>query len=236
MLGWLLAVLAALVALFWYLGGQSANLDQADETGRFIYSAALGVMALFLAFSIAGDYRGRWGRAVLHGALWLCLGVALIGAYAYRDDVKSFSARIAGEVLPPGQAVSVETGDAGERAVRLRKRPDGHFVARVDVQGSTLGFLVDTGASTVVLKPADAEKAGIDVNALAYTVAVETANGTAYAAPVRLRSITIGPIEVLDVEALVAKPGSLKENLLGMSFLKRLRSYEVSGDFLTLRG
>jgi aspartyl protease family protein len=104
------------------------------------------------------------------------------------------------------------------------------------VQGASLGFLVDTGASTVVLKPADAEKAGIDVSALAFTVAVETANGTTYAAPIRLRSISIGPIQLTDVEALIAKPGNLKENLLGMSFLKRLRSYEVSGDFLTLRG
>ena len=96
-------------------------------------------------------------------------------------------------------------------------------------------LLVDTGASTVVLKPADAARAGIDTRSLGYTAAVQTANGTTYAAPVRLRSITIGPIELRDVEALVAKPGSINENLLGMSFLRRLRSYEFSKDFLTLR-
>jgi len=109
-------------------------------------------------------------------------------------------------------------------------------VARAAIDGTTLGFLVDTGASTVVLKPADAEKAGVDVAALKFTVEVQTANGTTFAAPVRLKSISIGPILITDVEALVAKPGNLKENLLGISFLKRLRSYEVSGDFLTLRG
>lgn len=96
-------------------------------------------------------------------------------------------------------------------------------------------LLVDTGASTVVLKPADAARAGIDTRSLSYTAAVQTANGTAYAAPVRLRSIAIGPIELRDIEALVAKPGSINENLLGMSFLRRLRSYEFSKDFLTLR-
>jgi aspartyl protease family protein len=64
---------------------------------------------------------------------------------------------------------------------------------------------------------------------------VHTANGTTFAAPVRLRSIAVGPIELRDVEALVTKPGSLNENLLGMSFLRRLRSYEVSKEFLTLR-
>jgi len=68
-----------------------------------------------------------------------------------------------------------------------------------------------------------------------HAVPVETANGTAYAAPIRLRSITIGPIEIQGVDALVAKPGALNQSLLGMSFLTRLRSYEFSGDFLTLR-
>ena len=65
---------------------------------------------------------------------------------------------------------------------------------------------------------------------------VQTANGTTYAAHVRLRSLTLGPISLTDVEALVAKPGALKENLLGMSFLRRLRSIEITTDMLTLRG
>jgi len=97
-------------------------------------------------------------------------------------------------------------------------------------------LLVDTGATTVVLKPADAERIGVDTGDLSYTVPVQTANGTTYAAPVRLRSLAIGPLEVNDVNALVAPAGSLKENLLGMSFLRRLRSYEFSKDYLTLRG
>jgi aspartyl protease family protein len=96
-------------------------------------------------------------------------------------------------------------------------------------------LLIDTGASTVVLKPADAARAGIDPKSLSYTAALHTANGTTFAAPVRLRSIAIGPIELRDVQALVTKPGSLNENLLGMSFLSQLRSYEVSKEFLTLR-
>jgi len=96
-------------------------------------------------------------------------------------------------------------------------------------------MLVDTGASTVVLKPADAQKLGIDPERLRYSVPVQTANGTTYAAHVRLRNLTLGPINLTDVDALVAKPGALKENLLGMSFLSRLRSYEFSGDYLTLR-
>jgi aspartyl protease family protein len=64
---------------------------------------------------------------------------------------------------------------------------------------------------------------------------VQTSTGTTYAAHVRLRNLALGPISLNDVDALVAKPGALKENLLGMSFLSRLRSYEFTTDMLTLR-
>jgi aspartyl protease family protein len=138
--------------------------------------------------------------------------------------------------MPPGHGIVVDTVEHGESAVRLRRHPDGHFLAMGSVNGVALSLLIDTGASTVVLKPADAERAGIDTSRLSFTVPVSTANGTTYAAPVRLKSIAIGPLELRDVEALVAQPGNLNENLLGMSFLKRLRSYEFTGDFLTLRG
>ena len=64
---------------------------------------------------------------------------------------------------------------------------------------------------------------------------MQTANGTTYAASVRLRNLSVGKISLDDVDALVAKQGALKENLLGMSFLSRLRSYEFTSDYLTLR-
>jgi clan AA aspartic protease (TIGR02281 family) len=91
-------------------------------------------------------------------------------------------------------------------------------------------------ASTVVLRPADAKAAGIDVDRLAYSVPVRTANGQAFAAPARIRRMAIGSIVMENVDALVAKPGALGQSLLGMTFLTRLRSYEVMGEFLTLRG
>ena len=64
---------------------------------------------------------------------------------------------------------------------------------------------------------------------------VQTANGTTYAASIRLKTLSVGPIRMTEVEALVSKPGALKDSLLGMTFLNRLRSYEFSGDFLTFR-
>jgi aspartyl protease family protein len=67
-------------------------------------------------------------------------------------------------------------------------------------------------------------------------VPVQTANGASYAARLKLPQINIGKVAVRNVEALVARPGSLHQSLLGMSFLSRLRSYEFSGDYLELRG
>ena len=132
------------------------------------------------------------------------------------------------------QEKEVEAGN-GPKAVRIRRNPEGRYVARGNINHSAADFLVDTGAAVVLLRQTDAEKAGIDLSALTYSVPVETANGTAYAAPVRVRTLSVGPIQIDGLEALVAAPGSLNESLLGISFLRRLRSYELSGDFMTLR-
>jgi len=235
MLAILLIVLAGLIALFWGLDGDTGSLAglAGDHIGYVIGLVAL--LVLYLA-TASGDYHGRRRTAVRHLAIWLAIGLACVMVYTYRAELGSVVNRVAGEVLPPGHSILVETAATGEQAVRLRRQENGHFVARGAANGVGMMMLVDTGASTVVLKPADAERAGIDTANLSFTTPVQTANGTAFAAPVRLKSVSIGPLEVRDVEALVAQPGALSENLLGISFLKRLRSYEFSGDFLTLRG
>jgi aspartyl protease family protein len=223
---------AALLAAFTVgEGGMVAGMS----TGSFV-SLMVGIAMLgWISAGVLHHYRGRFGTAARDLVIWVGLGMALVLGYSFRDDFKGLTQRLTGELMPPGDSQSIAGTAASERAVRIRKRSDGHFVARGDVNGANLMLLVDTGASTVVLKPTDARAAGIDVDSLAYSVPVHTANGTAYAAAVRLKRITIGGITVDGVEALVAKPGALGESLLGMSFLKRLRSYEFSGDFLTLR-
>src|SRR6202012_2189259 len=95
---------------------------------------------------------------------------------------------------------------------------------------------LDTGASSVVLTRDDAKKAGLPLEVLNYSVNIDTANGRARAAPVTLDRIAIGGLEERAIEALVAQPGQLKMSLLGMSFLNRLQSWQVSEDRLTLQG
>ena len=207
------------------------------DMGTFeIIVIAGGVLLVSVyVLSLLGQERARPWQAARYLFIWALIGFGLIAGYSYRDEVSVIIQRVASEIVPAGQIIAVAEDSSGSSAVRVRRRFDGHFVVRGAVNGQSMTLLVDTGASTVVLKPSDAARAGLDVDKLTYTVAVHTANGTTYAAPVRLRSIAIGPLVLNDVEALVAKPGTINENLLGMSFLTRLRSYEFSKDFLTLR-
>jgi aspartyl protease family protein len=238
----LLVVAAALGAfLFDGDGSVTQTLLQAEEgllSADIQELAALAAMLALLVIvvpAVFGGYKGRVGGAVRDLLSWTALGLILVAGYSYRDELGRIAFRIAGEFSPPGASLGVEQRQAGERAVRIRRRGDGHFVARVSVDGASVSMLVDTGASTVVLRQSDAKLLGVDTRRLRYTVPVQTANGLAYAAHARLREVAIGSITLHNVDALVAQPGALKESLLGMSFLSRLRSYEFAGDFVTFR-
>ena len=234
MVTWLIVAFLVLAAAFLLLRGDTMLLSDLGTFETIFLGAAVVMIAVYVMVLVSGE-RARPLRALRSLAVWGVLALLLIALYSYREDISDIAHRVAGELAPPGYSLTVRSEQEGEHAVRVRRRLDGHFAVRGAINGQPMTLLVDTGASTVVLKPADAARAGIDTRSLGYTAAVQTANGTTYAAPVRLRSITIGPIELRDVEALVAKPGSINENLLGMSFLRRLRSYEFSKDFLTLR-
>jgi aspartyl protease family protein len=226
-----LLVIAGLALLLRADAGSIAGFDPSD----FAIAVASVALLIFLGSSIAGSYRGRTSQAVRDLLTWVMVALLLVAGYSFREEILGLGHRVMFELLPPGSALRNDSQVEGERSVRIRRRPNGHFVARTRVNGVSLDMLIDTGASTVVLKSVDARKLGIDVDQLRYTVPVQTANGTTYAAHVRLQNLTLGSISLDNVEALVARPGSLKENLLGMSFLSRLRSYEFTTDMLTLR-
>lgn len=191
---------------------------------------------LLIGIPVLLSYRGRYIAAVRDLMVWVALGGALVVGYSYRDELSGVYYRFASELLPPGSAQSADPTPGAERSVRIRKRRDGHFAVKAEINGSGISLMVDTGASTVVLRQVDAKQAGVDISRLTYNIPVQTANGVTFAARVRLASIVIGSIRVEQVEALVGRPGALRESLLGMTFLSRLRSYEFSGEFLTLRG
>ena len=229
----LIALIVGGVALVFRQEGQTLLGLEEGEFASLLISAT---MIAFIGTSVIAGYRGRIGTLLRQLGVWLLIAIGIVGAYSYKAEVAELAHRITGELMPPGEVQSLEPRQAGELAVRIRRRPDGHFVAKARIGSTAVTALVDTGASTVVLRAADAKAIGLDIDNLSYTVPVQTANGLAYAAAVRLTQVGIGPIVLDGVDALVARPGALKESLLGISFLRRLRSYEFSGDYLTLRG
>jgi len=96
--------------------------------------------------------------------------------------------------------------------------------------------VLDSGATSVVLTQEAAKAAGLPIEVLDYTVNVDTANGRTRAAPVTLDRLTVGGVTERAVPALVVQQGQLKNNLLGMSFLNRLESWEVRGERLRMKG
>ena len=235
MRAWLVLALLIGAGVLLFLRGGS-ELFSGLSTGEIVTLASGLLLATIYIVSLFNDERTRPLQAIRYILTWLAIAFVLIAGYSYREELSAVTDRVMEELRPSGDIVSVETGEEGEHSVRVRKRLDGHFAVRASVNGQSMTLMVDTGASTVVLKPADAERAGVDLDKLSYTVAVDTANGMTYAAAVRLRTLAVGPLVVRNVDALVARPGSVKENLLGMSFLRRLRSYEFAKDYLTLRG
>jgi len=130
----------------------------------------------------------------------------------------------------PGSAVV----DTSRGTATFRAGGDGHYTINAQVNGVTVRTIFDTGASAVVLTHADAVKAGIDTDALRYDIQVQTANGTGRAAGVTLDSLEVGGIIRNRVRTFVAEKGALDTSLLGMTFLRTLSRYAVSGNSLEL--
>jgi aspartyl protease family protein len=219
----LLLVAAAFILLF----DQSVGNLAPDEAAILL---GIGAIMFFMGGRIVDGFR-RSGIAGLHAILLGGLTCAiLVWGYASRSEVEGVLDRMIGDVAP-GRIVTTPGGD-----VVAAKRLDGSFSVNTQVNGQAIRFTFDTGASTVVLRAEDAIRVGLKPETLSYTVPVSTANGMTLAAMVFLDTVAIGPISERRIPALVARPGVLHANLLGMTFLERLSSYEVRGNRLILRG
>ena len=121
-------------------------------------------------------------------------------------------------------------------AVRIARGQSGDFALRAKINGVNAPMVIDTGASSVVLTYETAKAAGLPLELLEYDVDVETAGGHTRAARLTLDRLAIGKLVERSVPALVVPHGQMKTNLLGMSFLDRLESWEVHADRLMLHG
>jgi aspartyl protease family protein len=158
------------------------------------------------------------------------LAATVSAVVAYRDPEQlarasdTVSDMLRKRAKAPASAVNIARGQGGEFAIRAR------------INGVSTPMVIDTGATSVVLTYETAKAIGLPLELLEYDVEVETAGGRTKAARLTLDRLAIGKLVERSVPALVVQRGQMKTNLLGMSFLDRLESWEVSADRLVLRG
>ncbi len=175
------------------------------------------------------------------GWAFRCLGLAiLVGGVFVGLQEGGFLERILRENGHPIQTPIYRTPQSEPQAsgsVReeiIAGGSNGHFITDVYINGEPIKFLVDTGATHIVLNSDDAGRIGLSGNRLRFNTAFRSANGTTYAAPVTLRDVRLGQLQLHDLDAYVNQ-GALDISLLGMSFLRQLQSYEVVRNRLVLR-
>jgi aspartyl protease family protein len=230
-----LAILCLIIAAIVMMFSNDTELVVGLSHTTVAHIAVAMSVIIFLVSTYTRENRNLIFSVLKQSVMWGGLFIALLGLYAFRGEFATIARKVAADFQAENSYVNVANFYSPTSA-RIKRDWSGQFIAKVNVDGRRVDMLIDTGASMVVLRHEDAKRLNLDMKGLKYTVPVHTANGSTYAARVRLREVFVDNVGRTQVDALVAKPGTLHQSLLGMSFLSRLRSYEFSGDRLELRG
>ncbi len=182
--------------------------------------AYLVLLLLIVGGSMVISSRSQLNKSLQQLAIWGLIFVGAVGAYSMRDRIEAS--------LNPARPMISERG-----TVSFTRNRDGHFYAEVLVNGKKVEFVVDTGATDIVLTEADAERLGYPVSGLIYSGRASTANGVVPIARITLDSLTLGRFTDRNLAATV-NGGALETSLLGMRYLGRFRKIEIIGSTLTL--
>jgi aspartyl protease family protein len=183
----------------------------------------LGILIVVIVGSVLMTRRGELGKMAKQAGVWLFIFAAMIAAIGMWQDIR--------KTQPPGATLG--TGLVEGDKIIIPKQADGHYYLSLEVNGHTLVFLVDTGASQIVLSQQDAKKLGFKDAELNYWMQAQTANGTVHMAPVQLDTITIGAVSAQNIQAVV-NGGELRQSLLGMSYLNLFSNIEIKRDQMIL--
>lgn len=188
-----------------------------DDIGRLVY--------LMLLLAAIGTWvfiqnRQSLGKTAQQLAIWGLIFLGVIASYGLWEDIR--------RTVLPQQAVLSQTGQ-----ITVPRARDGHYYLTLMVQGTPVQFLVDTGASDLVLNAQDAKRLGIDTEGLSFLGRAMTANGEVRTARVTLESVSLGPVTDTKVPAWVNE-GALEQSLLGMGYLQRFARLEIRNNELIL--
>lgn len=188
-----------------------------DNTARFLYLALLGSVLAFWFFT---QNRQSLSKTLQQIMAWVFIFIGVIAVVGLWEDIRN--------TVDPGQRMSVT-----DTRIEVPRAADGHYYIRLNVNDEPVDFLVDTGASQIVLTHRDAEKVGLDTAKLNYFGRAMTANGEVRTAPAKLDSIGMGTFMDQNVTAWVNE-GEMDQSLLGMDYLQRWSSVQITNGALIL--
>jgi aspartyl protease family protein len=166
--------------------------------------------------------------------LIIAAAVLVIGGYVARFADHAVEANSTPQAAAVQTTFQPRQPTSSGRSLTLDADRLGHFKVEARIDGRQIDFMVDTGASLVIMRESDAAWVGIRPMRSDYTAIVSTANGKIKAAPAKLDRVEVGGITVYDVPALVLPDDVLGQNLLGVSFLSRLKRYEYADGHMVL--
>lgn len=180
------------------------------DLAHLVYLIVLGgaIIGWFIA-----ENRTSLGKTARMALAWILIFFGFLAAYGLWEDIKTD--------IAPRQAIVTE----GQEIVVPRKG-DGHFHVTLELNGTPIDFLIDTGATDIVLSQSDAERVGIDPDQLAFIGTARTANGTVRTARAFINEVALGPLQFENVRVSINE-GEMFGSLLGMSFLDRVGRIEI---------
>ncbi len=180
----------------------------------------LGALLAFIGLWFVTQNRLSLGKTLQYALSWALIFAAAIAVVGLWGDLR--------QIVRPTQSVDTRAGK-----VELPRAPDGHYYVTADVNGLPIRFVVDTGATDLVLSREDAKKVGINAADMAFYGRAQTANGTVRTAPIKIDSLSIGPIRDTNLRAWVTE-GEMSGSLMGMSYLQRYSKIEIADGALVL--
>lgn len=186
-----------------------------DQTAQILY---LVLLAVAVGGWLIAQSRGNMGKMAQQALVWGLIFLGVIAAVGLWGDIRRTTMK-----LPVIDGTHVE----------VPRGPDGHFALSLEINGVSVPFLVDTGATNIVLTREDAARVGIDVGDLRYLGEAYTANGVVRTARVTLDRVSLGEMTDRDLRAFVNE-GDMDGSLLGMDYLNRFSELSIRGDWLIL--
>jgi len=197
---------------------------QNDDLQQIIY---LIILISVMIIGISSRREMTLKKIIKYSLIWLGVAFIFVALYAYRFEFGDFKNRISGEINP----TSAQLNQQGQLVINISD--DSHFYVKLLINKVPILFMIDTGASDIMLSISDAKKIGINTNNLIFNRPYQTANGRSFGASIKLKEVEISGIKFKDIYASVNE-GDMGVALLGMSFLRRFSKYEFFQDRLVL--